>query len=352
MKGTPFAGFANHAALNRRTQRKRRRKKKHGFSLFSLFPPVHRDSIRLRIADIVLAASIPWKQHDMTETMPTFSLLTKVLAPHHCTILHDWLAFLTTPPLEMLIYAPNDAAIAREIERLAQEFRVPWQVIPMRPEDDLKHNETQIMNRMVQEANGAYLLLVHLDTLPFRGDGQETAWLQEVFARLASDDRLRFFSGCGVRFLEDELEPSGKYRRTQRFSNNFGLISKEFWMAAMAAHPVAAMTNDVGQRYHSEWAIEEELRQKNLFGLRPVDGMDWRVFHVHHWDGRLLKTRELFRRGVKIKRYLNRIHDQQMHPWIYYYNYPKPPWLRRVRIWAGKLRRDIINVALRRNAFV
>lgn len=284
----------------------------------------------------------------MAEITPTFTLLTKVLALHHCVILRDWLAFLSDPPLEMLIYGPSDAPIAKEIEQLSQEFRIPWRAMPARPEDDLKNHETQVMSRMVGEARAEYLLLIHLDTLPYRRDGHEPAWLQEAFARLTSDDRLKFFSGCGVRFIEDQLEVSGKYRRTQRFSNNFGLISKQFWLESMANHGLESITDDVGRRFHSEWAIEEELRQKNLWGLRPVDTMDWRVFHVHQWDDRLLKTRELYRRGVKVSKYLNRIHDIQMYPWVYYYNFPRPPMLRRIRIWAGKWRREIVDAVLRR----
>lgn len=96
-------------------------------------------------------------------------------------------------------------------------------------------------------------------------------------------------------------------------------------------------------RFHSEWALEEEFRQKNLFGLRRVETLDWRVFHVNQWGDRLFKTRDLFQRGVDIQRYLNRVHEDSVHrlDYDYYYNYPQLAFIRRIKIWVGKHRRAI-----------
>ncbi len=85
---------------------------------------------------------------------------------------------------------------------------------------------------------------------------------------------------------------------------------------------------------------------KHLFGLRRVDTPGWRVFHVQQWDHRLFETRELFRRGVGISRYLNRVHEDCLLSFDYYYNYPKPPFLRRLKVWAGRVRRAIGNFFL------
>ncbi|NJR38451.1 MAG: hypothetical protein HC781_05900 [Leptolyngbyaceae cyanobacterium CSU_1_4] len=271
----------------------------------------------------------------------TFTLLTKVMDARHTIVLRDWLEFLTVLPQDLVVYIPNQDDIHQALEVLCTDFQLTWKPVFVSPEDDLKNHETAVLLRMVNQVNSKYLLFVNLDTLPYRQGNEENAWLQDVFDKMV-DDRWVFFSGCGVMFHGDRpLDAAGNYLCTQRFSNNFGLLRKDLWMSAIQNYSLEEAEKAGCSRFHSEWALEEEFRQNNLFGLRRVDTLNWRVFHVQQWGDRLFKTRDLFQRGVGVQRYLNRVHEDSIDRLDYYYNYPQPPLSRRIRIWIGKYRRTI-----------
>lgn len=270
---------------------------------------------------------------------PTYTLITKVLDPRHIAILRDWLEFLSIPPTELIIYFPNRQDIYNEMSSFYAETQIPWKPCQAQEDEDLKNNETEILLRMINIANSQYILLCNLDTLPYRNGPYENFWLQEVFSRLQNDNQLVFFSNCGVTFQADELEPSGRYFRTQRFSNNFGLIKRKTWLSIINHRGIDQIPNEATRRFHSEWALEEDFRENNLFGLRRLDTVNWRVFHVQQWDDRLFKTRELFRKGVNITHYLNRVYEEVRHNYDFYYNYPNPSLLRQIRVWIGAKRR-------------
>ncbi|MBW4516008.1 MAG: hypothetical protein KME11_12385 [Timaviella obliquedivisa GSE-PSE-MK23-08B] len=278
----------------------------------------------------------------MNIIVPTFALLTKVLDPRHTIILRDWLEFLTIPPQELIIYMLDTEDVYQSVDALCTEFQLTWKPVFTAPDDDLANNETHVLLRMVKQVESEYLLFINLDTLPYRQGVEEEAWLQDVFAQMVGNDQFVFFSGCGVIFRDDKkLDALGNYLQTQRFSNNFGLLRKDFWMLAMQNHSLDQAEQLGVYRFHSEWALEEEFRQKNLFGLRRVETLNWRVFHVQQWGDRLFKTRDLFQRGVGIKRYLNRVHEDVIHRLDYHYNYPQPSLVRRITIWVGQHRRSV-----------
>lgn len=272
---------------------------------------------------------------------PAFTLLTKVFDARHTVILKDWLEFLTVAPKELVVYLPENPDIYHAVDQLCQEYQILWKPIYIAPGEDVKNNETDVLLRMVKRVNSEYLLLINLDTLPYR-DRAETNWLQEVFTQLQQNQQLVFFSGCGLVFRGDKAK-SKNYLQTQRFSNNFGLIRKDFWLAAIANHSVDHIREAGADRFHSEWALEEEFQQKNVYGLRRIETLDWRVFHVQQWGDRLFETRDLFHRGVRVEQYLNRVHEDCVSSWDYYYNFPKPPLLHRIRVWTGKYRRLVLN---------
>ena len=272
----------------------------------------------------------------------SYSLLTKVLDPRHVVVLSDWLEFVSYPPAQLVAYVDDNEETRLRLDRLAVTFGVPWVPVRVTPGDDLKHRETKILRRMVDVAAAELVLFTNLDTLPFRSGPENAQWLEEVVRRLKTDPQLAFFSAAGVTFKEDRAEDSGRYLLTQRFSNNCGLIAKETWRRMVDTYDEASLGSlpDVA-RYHSEWAIEEAVRREKLFGLRMIESLDWRVFHVQQWDERLLRTRDLFRRGVGVSKYLNRVHDETEHPWESHYSYPKPPLWRRLRIRLGRWRRAL-----------
>jgi hypothetical protein len=268
---------------------------------------------------------------------PSFSLITKVLDRRHLVILQDWLDFLTRPPADLALYVGDDAELRRRIDELAAAAGVPWAAVPVLLGDDLANDETAILQRLARSTTGEFLLSVNLDTLPFRSGPDEAGWLDEIFQRLAAGN-FAYFTGGGIRFRDDREEIPGRFLRTRQFSNNFGLISRAFWDTALERHPPASK-GEAARRFHSEWAITEELLRQDRSGLRRYDTMSWRVFHVQQWDDRLLQTRARFRRGDGVGPFLNRVYEDYRHPWQWHFNYPVPPLLTRLRIRIGEWRR-------------
>ncbi len=275
------------------------------------------------------------------EVSISYTYLTNVLEPHHSIILRDWLEFMTVLPLELVVYIRDDQKIKEEVAKVAASFGVPFTPIFPEEGDDLRNNETAILKRMVGRTKGEFLFFAHLDTLPFRSGPGEDRWFEDVFSYMGQDGCV-FFSACGLRFRADQELVAGRYLRTQRFSNNCALIAKKFWEDALVCNPADGLVSTGAYRYHSEWAVEEKLRKRNLFGIRRYDSLDWRVFHVQQWDDRLLMTRDLFRRGEGVKAFFNRVHEDYRHPWEIYFNYPRPGRFKRLRIRLGELRRNMM----------
>jgi hypothetical protein len=272
-------------------------------------------------------------------SIPAFSLLTKMLDERHTIILMDWLDFLAVRPTELVVYVHDNPEITKRLDALSLFAGIPWRAIRAQPEEDLFNYETPILRRMVEAARGEYLLSVNLDTIPFRSDLEEAHWLEEVFLRL-KDGNFPYLTGGGVRFREDlETVPAG-YLRTRQFSTNFGLIHRDFWTSALERHAPESKGHS-GRRFHCEWAVSEELRRLDGYGLRRTDSWTWRVFHVQQWDDRLFTTRNLFRSGVGIGPYLNRVYEDYRHPWEWHFNYPRPPIVKLARIRLGEFRRGI-----------
>jgi len=271
----------------------------------------------------------------------SYTYLTNVLEAHHSIILRDWLEFIGVLPLELVVYIRDDQKIKDEVAKVAASFGVPFTLMLREEGDDLRNNETAVLKRMVARAKGEFLFFAHLDTIPFRSGPSEDRWFEDVFSYMGRDGCV-FFSACGVRFRADQEYVKGKYLRTKRFSNNCALVSKKFWEDALAHNPADGLVKTETYRFHSEWAVEEELRKSNLFGIRRHDSLEWRVFHVQQWDERLLLTREMFRRGEGVKAFFNRVHEDYRHPWEIHFNYPRPGQLKRLRIRIGELRRAMI----------
>jgi hypothetical protein len=250
----------------------------------------------------------------------SYALLTKVLDPRHVSILDDWMEFVGALPVEIVVYARDDRGIDARMNALAEKWRVAWRAVRPEAGDDVIHHETAILQRMVERTAAEYLLLVTLDALPFRAPESEPGWLPEVIARLKIEG-LFCFSACGVIFRGDRAEPSGKWLRTQRFSNNCGLIARRDWSSCMERFPESLLPPHK-TRMHPEWALEKLMGDDQRFGLRRLETPEWRVFHVQQWDERLLETRALFRRGVGIQPYLNRVWEDLPYPEAEFYNYP------------------------------
>jgi hypothetical protein len=270
---------------------------------------------------------------------PTFSLLTKVLDSRHVVILRDWLEFVTVMPTDMCLYIREDKEIRRQLDELSAEFGVSCTSVPAQAGDDLHNDESTLLRRLADKTEGQYLMTVNLDTLAFRSGPAEEHWVEEAF-RLMKEGNFPYLTGDGIKFRDDREQIPGRFLRTRRFTNNFGLIDRVFWQEALDRHPPHTKA-EAGRRFHSEWAINDELCRTDRWGLRRVQSQSWRVCHVQQWDERLMVTRKLFRKGVGVTPYLNLNWEDHRHPWQRFYNYPRPPLLQLLRIRVGELRRGI-----------
>jgi hypothetical protein len=262
-----------------------------------------------------------------------------VLDARHVVVLEDWLSFVTLPPADMAVYVHDDEEAVLRVDAAARARGVRWTPVVARPGEDLANGESVILQRLADATSGKYVMTVNLDTLPFRAGAAEERWLEEAFD-LLENQGFAHLTGDGIMFREDRAHRSGRFFETKCFSNNFGLIERAFWQAALDRHPPGSKGHE-GRKFHSEWAVNEEVRRLGRWGLRRVHTPSWRVFHVQQWDDRLFETRALFRRGVGIKPFLNCVWEDKRHVWQRHFNYPKPPLARRLRVRLGELRRGI-----------
>ena len=77
------------------------------------------------------------------------------------------------------------------------------------------------------------------------------------------------------------------------------------------------------------------------------DAQDWSVFHVNVWGDALRKVRASYsgRRGVR--RFFNTgkpLRRPLRYPWQKYYGFPRPPFLRLMRIVLGRWRRTLFGI--------
>ena len=269
--------------------------------------------------------------------MAEYTIITKILDLKHLVILKDWLKFLHHPPSKIILYTPHNDL--DEIEKtIALDQKGAIQLVSPLDSESLYENETSILKRLVQESETELFVSLNMDTLSFQ-EGHNN-WFPEV-AELILNDKILFFSGCGLLFRGDKPKDDGRHLATQRFSNNFAIMKKSRWLDIMARYNQNIVPVE-SARFHSEWAIEEACRQEKLFGLRRYDALDWRVFHVQQWDDRLFKTREKFLKGSNLNNFMNRYNEDYQHPWEVYYNYPKPSIIKRARIHIGKIRREVL----------
>lgn len=140
---------------------------------------------------------------------------------------------------------------------------------------------------------------------------------------------------------------------TQCFSQNFAVFRREEWLQAVESEGgdlvrrMAIRHLVPGDRFETERAVDAYVRKKGLLLRFVADTSERSIFHVNQWGDRLLELRQRYRRREGIEPYLNVPVPEpgglgEVHPWQRYYGHPKPPLLKRLRIWAGKHRRRLL----------
>jgi len=266
-----------------------------------------------------------------------YDLIGKLAQYEHLIVLKDWLIFLQQPPQKIVLYSDLDQAKVEQ-DLKSSGYTGTLILMPFVEGDDLKNDETSILEKLVAQCSAEIYVSINLDTLAYTS---EKNWLPEIIDDLMQN-KYQFLTGCGIIFKADQPIEGTEYLKTQRFSYNFCIMKKTLWQEIMDEFRDADIDESI-RRFHCEWAIEQGLLKYNYWGRRRLDSMHWRVFHVQEWGPRMKTVRSNFIAGKGIKSYANKIYENTRHPWEQYYDFPKPNLLKRMRIWLGEKRRRLLS---------
>lgn len=266
-----------------------------------------------------------------------YALATNLLQPLSIRILEDWVDFLGRPPAALHCFCGGNDEAKATAERFCAERGIPLVLTPDEVCEDVRRSEMPVLHWQFDRIEEEYCVLVRLDTFPYR-EGSED-WLDRCIDVMEAEGLLFATSAARV-FRADLPMAQDGCMKTQRLSNNFIVLRPKEWLALEARY---SHLKDTYDRFYSEGFLETHCRETGAYGLRLVNRPDWRVFHVQVWDERMWTVRENFRAGKGIAPFLTGYEDDQYYHWDMYYMFPKPPWLKRMRIELGRLRRAIFS---------
>jgi hypothetical protein len=268
-------------------------------------------------------------------------------------VLEDWFDFLGGKPGQVIFATlQNPPQIYEELltERLVD------QIIRLESNNrSIYEVDPEGIRAAVEAAKTDWVLLVKLDTLPFR-IGNEN-WLNEDM-RAVQEFNCLGLTGSGSTYYEIHLAKP-PYSKIQCFSNNFSILKRKDWLSIQDTYigknfdgPLLQDPKFKGDdiRGSNEEAITTYLREKGQYMLVRWQTMEWSVFHVNVWGEKLKKVRELYLERKGVERYLfsGEPHARSSYnrPWIRFYGYPFPSLFYRLKFalairtrlkrWQGK----------------
>lgn len=262
------------------------------------------------------------------------SLLTFVLQAHHCTILEDWITFFDHPIAGLVVHVGAGPEIRTELETLAQRYNMSLCILGEVTPRETTNNERDLLAAQLAEVHEGYGCVVRLDTIPYRTPG--LLWEDAAFAQMEAHG-ARFITGSTQPFSRDRTTADVAYGLTQRISNCFLIITPDAWLGLQTG---TERSEGRHGRFLVEGAPEDYLKKNDVWGLRLINRPDWRVFHCQEWGPRLLEVRSAFRAGRKIAPFMRGYQDKL--PQRFYYMYPQPSTLRRLRVLMGRWRRKLL----------
>ncbi len=264
-------------------------------------------------------------------------------------VLDDWLQFLGGQPKETIFAISPTVGAPAIYEELYREGKID-RILGLEPNGrSVMEIEGEAVSQAVSAAATEWVLLIKLDTLPFRSGHAD--WLAEALEMI---ERHRLFGMTGSAGPDITQRPlvTG-YCVTQKFSNNFSLFRKADWLDVInraacpesSSNPAAsAQFNGENRRYLNEYLVEEYLEKTGKKMLVRLESLEWSVSHVNVWGDALKKVRLSYLERAGVKRFLNTgraIRRMPLHPWQKYYGFPPPPLLKRIRIDLGRWRRNL-----------
>ena len=265
-------------------------------------------------------------------------------------VLDDWLEFLGGRPKRVIFAVSSSGAIPVIYETLRSEGKIDEILVIEAQGRSVLVIEPLAVRRAIEAAPTEWILLIKLDTLPYRSGHSD--WLEKCMSEVQN----RGFLGMTGSFRPDDARPIAPcYSSTQKYSNNFSIFRKKDWLQIIPAELVSgldAIIDNVSYsmedlRFAPEAAIEAHLRRTGNWMLTRNEDSDWSVFHVNVWGARLGQIRNRYRRREKLGPFLHTGVPPRfplVHPWQWWYGTSPPSLLKRVRIWIGRKRRELRKV--------
>ena len=264
-------------------------------------------------------------------------------------VLDDWLQFLGGRPKRVIFAVSSLTETPLVYEELRREGLIDLIL-------DIKANGRSVMEvepeatrSVVEAAHTEWVLLIKLDTLPYRSGHDD--WLTRAMERI---QRHGLFGMTGSSHMMTLTTLEEGYSLTQKFSNNFSIFRRSDWLNTLGTcvgqgydQGIACSPQFQGDnlRYINEYAIESYLERTGRHMLVKHESDEWSVFHVNIWGESLRKVRTSYRNRQRIRRFLTTGSPPGgpfRYPWQKYYGYPKPPIITLMRIVLGRWRRHLL----------
>ncbi len=270
-------------------------------------------------------------------------------------VLEDWLVFLGGRPKQIIFTISPTNNPPPIYEQLHVEKSVDTTIYLEPKGRSVAQLEPEGVRTAIEAAQTKWILLVKLDTLPFRKGHQD--WLTNAI-RIMEKYNCWGITGSG-RIYHDACPVEQGYSKTQKFSNNFSIFPRQDWLDIQERYVgknfdgllLTDSTNSIdlkgdGLRFITEEAVETFLETSNRHMVAQWETLEWSVFHVNVWGEQLRKTRESYLARTKVSPYLFKgkpTSHSMIYPWDLYYGFPKPSLFKRLKIWFGHKRRKIFN---------
>ena len=270
-------------------------------------------------------------------------------------VLEDWLVFLGGRPKEIIFTVSPINNPPPIYEQLHLEKGIDT-VIYLDPKGrSVAQIEPEAVRTAIEAAQTKWILLIKLDTLPFRRDHQD--WLTNA-VHVMEKYSCWGITGSG-RIYHDASPVEQGYSKTQKFSNNFSIFPRQDWLDIQDMYVGKEfngllLSDSIGSvdskgdalRFITEEAVETFLEKNNRHMVVQWETLDWSVFHVNVWGDQLRQIRESYLARTKVSPYLFKgkpTSHSMIHPWNLYYGSLKPSLLKRLKIWLGYKRRKAFN---------
>lgn len=263
------------------------------------------------------------------------ALLTFVLQEHHCVILEDWIRFFSHPLDQLVVHVGHDAAVVERLTEICESRNITFCNLGATTAQATTDDETTLLAAQFEATTADFACVVRLDTIPFRKDGVH--WQDDAMMLLESSDAC-FVTGGALPFRADQPTDDPDFLLTQRISNCFMVIRPRIWKELQQG---VEQAEEKYGRFSVEGVVEDNLVNRDMWGIRILNRQDLRVFHCQEWGLRLLDVRQTFIAGKNIGPYLKGFQDDFQGANARNYMEPSPPLARRIRIFVGKWRRQI-----------